>query len=167
MNKVKLFIKIFIISLFLVGCAKIVNENDLNLEVDNNTVDQSNEFYKSNEQTFEIETEYCSLYYPSKWKESIIIEINKTDYYSVEFSTSLNNENIKLFSIIFNEENRGNKLGVLSYENLSVPVSYIDYSDNFPDGLSNEENDQLSIMYEDINVVISNLVYVNNMVLSK
>lgn len=122
-------------------------------------------YAETTEDTFKIDTEYCSLHYPVKWEEYTDVEILTEPYYSVVFNAILDDSNkIPVFEIVFGDNNIGVLLGTVNIENENVNIYLVDNSDNWPSELSDSEKERLNMMSEDVNVLISKLVYENQMV---
>lgn len=121
------------------------------------------EYIKSDEEVFEIKTSYCSLYYPTKWKDNVKTEVITDEPCVVKFTALLDNKEYPLFDITFGETEKGFLLGTLPTETESIDVYLLDYSDNFPKDLSEEDKNNLNEMSNDVNVIISELVYKSGM----
>lgn len=127
---------LFLVFLF-VGCTANKNENS-------STFDESVVSTENNENlTFNIETDFAVLKYPSKYEKDI--EVDKSENL-VSFSC----EKVKLFDISFNDETSepigklkdGTTVSVISYE---IDSKYDNY-------------DKLCAMQEGINTVLDNLI---------
>lgn len=124
------------------------------------------EFYKSDVETFEIETPYAKLKYPVKWKDECVVETTEGDPYIVAVSAKSGDESIKVFDIAFGAAPKnGNLLGTMNSDGKEVTVSIVDYSEAFADKYSAEESSRLYAMAEDVNEIISGLVYEYNLTL--
>lgn len=124
------------------GCSNKTNESNV-LSSDTDITDSEN---KDNE-NFDIKTDYITLYFPNKWKESVNIKINDD---IVSFSALP--DDIKLFDIMFGK-NEGDIIGTLSINENNIPVSVKTYDiDN-----NLEKYDEYREMQEDINTVINML----------
>ena len=110
------------------------------------------------EDSFKIETEYCDLYYPLKWKEQVRVEVVEGDVYTVQFYAALEEkEEMHLFDIAFAGE-EGIELGYLESENgEEIAVDYISYEPEFGEGWSEEEQNDIYAMAEDVNYIIGML----------
>lgn len=121
------------------------------------------DYIKSNEDVFEIKTPYCSLYYPTKWKDSVKTEVTAADPCVVKFTALLGEKKYPLFDIAFAKVEDGYLLGSLSTDTGSVDVYLVDHSDKFPENLTEEDKNNLFAMSNDVNILISELVYNSGM----
>lgn len=105
------------------------------------------------EEAFEIETKYGSLYYPKKWESQVRIEIDENDEYTVKFyGTVEGKEEQHLFNVVFGE--KGNKLGSFEKDGETVTVC-LDFEENtMNDEWTEEEKNIIYAMQEDINYLI-------------
>ena len=115
------------------------------------------EFYSSDDEVFEINTDYAVLKYPSEYKEIVKTSVTNENPYTISFTTEINKTDIKLFDIVFGGSD-GYKLGTLKKDGKSIEVYTVDYSANFSTELSDEEMNTLNTLTQKINVVISNLI---------
>lgn len=119
-----------IIMVVLVGCSK-KEESD------------------NSEATFSIETRYCNLKYPEKWKDSVQIDIEEKDVYSVKFSS----DDTPLFTLSF-DGGDGNVLGTLKTEEKNVVIRITTYDID----KENKNYENYSVMQNDVNIIIDNLI---------
>ena len=145
--KKRIILVIALLILVVAGAAFIIGSAKDNTDVP---------FYTTDETVFAIETPYCDLYYPTKWKDKLGTEvIENGDSYSVKFYTTIDGEEISLFDMNFGEE--GVPLGTLTNDGEEIPVNIINYDTDFS-GYTEEEQSDLVEMVEAINVVISKLL---------
>lgn len=121
------------------------------------------EYLKNDEEVFEIKTPYCSLYYPTKWKDSIKTEVTSDEPCVVKFKALLGGKEYSLFDVSFGKTEKGYLLGSLPTDSESVDVYLIDHSEKFPKDLTEENKNNLNAMANDVNVLISELVYASGM----
>lgn len=106
------------------------------------------------EETFEVETNYCKLFYPCKWEEDMRIETSDS---KVEFCGEIDGkENIHLFDVVFGEK-VGFELGTLKTNGGNVSISIVSYELQFDDTWNEEEKNRMYAMQEDVNVIIQEL----------
>lgn len=158
-------ISLFLASILLAGCFVGCNNNS----AENNKTTSANEtgevsFYKTDEDTFEIKTKYCSLFYPKKWQKTVKTEIVDKTPYVVKFIASENKKEIPLFDIAFGKTDKGSKLGKIKISEKYYDVYLVDHSSEWPDDISKDKNSNLYAMSEDVNVIISKLIYDSGMV---
>lgn len=171
MTRFILIILTLIMSLCLLtscGNAEEKSEVDTKVQTTGNaeTTTEKIEYYKSDVETFEIETPYANLKYPSKWKDKCVVNKTEGDPYIVTISGIVDDKNIKLFDIVFGAvPKNGYLLGTMTSDGKEVTVSLVDYSEDFSDDYSVEEHPELYAMLEDVNEIISGLVYDYNMIL--
>ena len=110
----------------------------------------------SGEEVFDIKTDYCTLKYPEEYKDTVKTTVINTGVYAVCFTTTVNNNEVKIFDIVFGGE-EGYKLGTLKDGKKSIDVYVKDYSADFPKDISEEDGNRLDVMAQKINVIISNL----------
>lgn len=158
MKRTNIFVLLLMLVLsivFLSGCktANNVNPNDNSIGYINSDVD-----------TFVVETDYCPLHFPVKWEEYIEVEIFTETAYSVLYSAILDNgDRVPVFEIVFNESNDGVLLGTLDNSE-KVNVYLVDHSDNLPSDLTEDDTERIYMISEDVNVLISKLIYESNMI---
>lgn len=100
--------------------------------------------------TFIIDTPFAELLYPEKWQNAIRTEeVEKT----VEFYGSVNDKEALLFSIGFTEGD-GYLLGTLG----DIPVYINEGISEFDDSWTDDEQEQIITMQEDVNVILDGLM---------
>ena len=100
---------------------------------------------KEDNETYDIETDVCTLKYPKKWKDKVTAEVGKD---AVKFSC----DGTKLFDICFTEQKNGIYIG--KYKDTPVYVVSYKIDDK---GKSKEQIEELRIMQDDLNVITDNL----------
>ena len=129
--------------------------------------DVSKEFYISDADVYEIETPYGPIYYPTKWKDIVVTEVTEGDSsYRIKFSAQLDEKSVALYSVIFGEASEKHIVsGTLSVDEAThVRVYFEDHSaEGMNAGLSENSEQTYLAMCEDMNVIISKLVYVSGM----
>lgn len=156
MKKILSFLLIILSALLIFsGCAT------------NNPTDNTNEtigYADTTEDTFTVDTKYCPLHYPTKWEEYTDVEILTEPYYSVSFNAILDDSSkIPVFEVVFGDNKTGVLLGTINFENENINIYLIDNSDNWPSDLNSNETERLNMMSEDVNIMISKLVYESQM----
>ena len=145
---VALLLVICLLGIFLVvGCGDKTNNNDVD--------DSDKTFMPVDEEVFEIETPYCNLKYPTKWEDAVTVE-HLEEPYIVEFRTSIDDEEIQLFDIVF-DGTGDSLLGTLTVDGEAVEVYVTNYNDDIS-GYSDNQQMRVNEMIMDINVIISALV---------
>lgn len=138
---------LIIVGLFVVIVLKDRKENVKDSET--KTTFLSEEEQIRSEEVFTIETKYCNLCYPEKWKENLQIGIDENDVYTVNFSA----DGIELFDLSFNGED-GYALGTLKTEEGNFVVRVVSY--DIDDSIENYET--YLMMQDDINIIIEHMV---------
>lgn len=100
------------------------------------------------ENVYEIETEYCTLKFPSKWQDKLTVTIENNTVYFIH-----NASKVMVFSIVFGNETQGYLLGTLNTGGKSITVSTIE--GNLDE--SNEYYNELCSICNDINVILNYL----------
>ena len=86
MKKICILLTAVLLSVCFVGCDSGASDNTSTTAIASSGSEESEiSFYKTDEDTFEIKTEYCSLYYPKKWEKYIKTEIDDKEPYTVKF----------------------------------------------------------------------------------
>lgn len=166
MKKLCIFLISVLLSVCFVGCDSGTSDNTSTTAISSSDSGESEiGFYKTDEDTFEIKTEYCSLYYPKKWENYIKTEIDDKELYMVKFVALEEKDEIPLFDIVFGKPSTGSKLGSLEIDNEKVDVYLVDHSGEWPENFTKDSESNLFAMSEDVNVLISKLVYNSKMVL--
>lgn len=123
-------------------------------------------FYKSDVDTFKIETPYATLKYPSKWQDKCVVEKTDGNPYLVTIYGKAD-ENVKLFDVAFGDvPDNAYVLGTFISNNEEITVSLIDYSSEYSENYSVENCPDFYAMSEDVNEIISGLVYDYNMTIN-
>ncbi len=120
-------------------------------------------FYKSDEEVFLIDTPYVQLQYPVRWQDRVTAIGNDSEPYIVSFKTTLSIGEVPLFDIVFGECD-GYKLGAIEVNGQSIDI-YIRHYELSPDDVPQEEYYEWGGMCEDVNTLISGLVYNYNMII--
>ena len=137
-----------LMTVLVVGCGDNKNNNE-------NTGDIP--FYSTDEEVFTIETPYCNLQYPTKWKDKIdVAGVEHDDGYMVSFSTSIEGQIISLFDIAFEVE-KGDLIGKLNSKEETIEVYIVNY-DIDSSSYSEDQKMEIGGMNNDINVIISKLL---------
>ena len=146
-------------------------DSTVNTNIADNKESQSEndpiEFFKTDEETYIIETAYGPLKFPVKWKDYTFTEtVQSGDTYGVAFTAVFGEERFSLYTIAFGNALGGYKLGTVNTENGEDDVYLIDAYNEAIEMTSEENRDVYYQMCEDVNVIISKLVYDSGMVLA-
>lgn len=134
----------------------VVNEEVENTEVENK--EESAELYSEDVKAFKIETPYCDLLYPEKWKNIVETEIVSVDgVEEVQFWAKLEGKDkVHLFDIIFGGES--NEVGTLEIEDgEAVTVNVVSYEFEEDDSWTEDEKEIIYSLLEDINYILLQL----------
>ena len=132
--------------------------------------DNSADFYKTDVETYTIDNPICPLQYSVQWKDFVTTEVSEyEDGYIVKFTAVLEGKNIPMFSLALCENSdTGYLLGTLKMKPGQKNVYIIEHFDEKKlDQISEQSAEQYRAMYDDINVIISKLVYVKGMILGE
>lgn len=145
---------------------------------DNNIVGKNNSVSESSgpitignpddeREAIEIETKYCTLYYPFEWENNLRTEIIDNDDYKVEFYGTVEGKKEQhLFDLIFNGA-VGFNLGTIKTESgENVTISIESYSFEPDNTWTEDEEFTLYAMQEDINYTIGMLAESENFVVA-
>ncbi len=122
------------------------------------------DYFKTDVKTNEIETPYGTLNYPAEWLGKVdVTTAEDGDSFRVIFTALLGEVSAPLYDIVFGACEEGFKLGELPFEGESVEVFCADYTLEGEEMISEEFAEEYAVMCEDLNVIISNLVYQNGM----
>ena len=117
-------------------------------------------FFKSDVDKFEIETPFAILQYPKKWEDQVTVTQTDGDFYTVSFFAIIDEKDIPLFDIVFGDNpNASFELGSMKTADGETVVSVVDYSGEAIQSVPENKVDIISQMTEDMNEVISGLVY--------
>lgn len=104
----------------------------------------------TNSQFLEIETPYCTLYYPNLWENVIEIEKIEDEIYIVKFSVTLEGKGKQhLFDIVFNDEDKG--VGYFNTKDGKINVNMISVDILFDDTWTEVEKNRIYAMQEEAN----------------
>ncbi|MBR2041943.1 MAG: hypothetical protein IJ945_06205 [Oscillospiraceae bacterium] len=173
----KIFLMIVVVAVLFAGCgndSEVKPGNDIVInpiesegseiqqeETDYAEGESPDEYVKTGSDVFLIENPFCDLYYPAKWQDSVKVTANETGD-TVCFYGLVNGKEVPLFEIVFNVDG-DIPLGTITNENGNVYVAMNDKFSLWPEDLTEDETMVLSSMSEDMNVVVSKLVYESGM----
>jgi hypothetical protein len=105
-----------------------------------------------------VETPYCVLSYPEKWRSNIRAEHEKGDVYAVLFYGKVaDHDECHLFTVRFGDD-EGVMLGMIAgHNNEIVPVSIVFIDNELGADWTEEERMEIYSMQDDINFLIENL----------
>lgn len=135
---------------------------------DTSEVTEEIKFFVSDEDVYAIDTPYGPIYYPVEYKDTVITEASQTEnVYSIKFSVQLDEKSVPLYTVIFGGESPEGYIasGTLKTEDgQSIRVYFEDLSAaGAASALSKASMETYLAMSEDINVIMSNLVYTSEM----
>lgn len=176
MKKIVILLLSFVLCFSVVSCSKKKTNDEKPTELVSETVLEETEpeetepveydFYQYEGETFDIETPYCNLQYPESWEDMIYTEqIKNADDTEIKFYAYLDYYYIPMFSVIFGVSDE-NDWGILVTDDGTVGVSISNFSYDTKYNLSNESLLTYEMMCEDVNVIISGLVYNNGLQLN-
>lgn len=123
-------------------------------------------FFRSEDDTFAVNTPYCVLRYPSQWENSVKTVVDeRASGCAVSFIAEFGAEQVPLFTFEIGDISDGFELGSIETKDGMKTVWMIDHSDELNSELSIDDKEQYMEMCEDVNVIISNLVYEYDMIL--
>jgi len=118
------------------------------------------EFYKTDMEVYDISTEYVTLKYPVRWKEYVSVSVNDdADGCSAVFTAELDGNSFDLYSFIIADNYEGYILGTINTDQGNKNVYLEDQYDSDILLVDEELQKKYYEMCEDVNVVISKLVY--------
>ncbi len=165
MKKIVLILLALILLISVCSCAKEVNNIEEEKVTQSNEDNKDGSFYKYDSDVFEAAvTPYASLVYPVEWKDSVKVDITESEEaYKVMFVALLDGLEVPLYAIVFGDSDTGNIIGEISKDTTTVTVYCEDLTEGSTDLLTPESADIYLQMSEDINVIISDLVYKSGM----
>ncbi len=120
---------------------------------------ETGDYYRTEDETFAIETPYGPLYYPTMWKDTVKIDMmEEGSTCKVSFNAMLDTYTLPLYTIVFGESETGYLICELPTDNGTVAVYCEDQSAGQSDKLSNASKETYMLMSESINVIIANLM---------
>lgn len=123
-------------------------------------------FFLGDDEAIEVVTPYCVLKYPIKWSDSVVTKVNEGEgLYSVSYSAKLSEVQVPLFTIDIGEGSQGFELGTIETKDGVKTVYMLDRSNEYEGILSEADESVFLEMCEDVNVIISSLVYEYDMIL--
>lgn len=129
----------------------------------------STEYYKTDVETNEFETPYGTLSYPIEWVGKVdVTTVEEGENFRVIFKAKYNDLSIPLYDIVFGKIETENafKIGDLPYEDTSVEVYCDDHTLEGTELVPEEFSEEYAILCEDLNVIISHLVYDHGMIIN-
>ena len=134
------------------------------LDITAETEEYNPEFYQTDVETTNIETPYCTVSYPEEWAGKVdVTTTEEGENFRVIFTALYSEVNVPLYDIVFGSCESGFKLGDLPYDGGSIEVFCDDYTAEGADMVPTEFSEDYAVMCEDLNVIVSNLVYQNGM----
>ena len=155
MKRIVIFLLLLVTIISVTACA--AEEAAITTEFLQNT---EATFYRSEDDTFAIETPYCVLNYPMRWMDMTVIERSEVEnLYIVAFVVKLDDVQLPLFSIEIGEGSDGYELGTIETV-AGLKTVYMNDLGGMADETLSEDDEALCMeMFEDLNVIISGLVY--------
>ncbi|MBR6514780.1 MAG: hypothetical protein IKT46_08125 [Clostridia bacterium] len=179
MKKVLFILLVLILVLSICACKKNGSDQSIDSDTEAAPVEtaestdttgdpkETGSFYQSDDECYEIDTPYCKLYFPVEWQDITKIETEQTEKSCiVSFSAMLDDSTFPLYAIVFGESETGYPIVELATENGTVSVFCEDRTTGVSDSLTEESKDIYFSMSEDVNVIISNLIYTSGAELS-
>ena len=135
--------------------------------IDNNKKIETNDYVKVSalsdedkeklDNAIEIKTDYCTLYYPSIYKEDLEVKYSNDTGYKAEFYGKVKGkEEVHLFDICFNSDD-GDLLGYLEYDEENINMSFEVNELSFDDSWKQKNIDKMYAMQEEVNFVLAAL----------
>ena len=126
--------------------------------------DETKDDAKEEVSLYEIETDYCKLYFPKTWKEQIEVKYTDEMGYKAEFyGTVKGKDAVHLFDVCFNSDD-GFLLGFIQNDDEIINISIDMCELEFDDSWKQEEIDELYAMQEDMNILMESLSKIENYV---
>ncbi len=176
MRKVILLLLAVIICMILASCSDDtstdVGSNSTNTDTKPQETETAAEteveteagFYKADGEFIDLETPYVTLKFPVSWDGVVQTEVFETEAgCTVKFYAYLDYRSVPLYDFVIGESDGGVLLGSLPTEKGSRSVWLIDHTENADSGLSEAAKNTYKQMSNEVNVIISNLIYVNGM----
>ena len=121
-------------------------------------------YYTSDKATYQIETKYAKLVYPEKWKDTCVTAISSEEPYTVSFKALVEDAEVPVFDVVFGAKpDKGFLVGTLPAENADIDVYIVDHSGSFAEKYPQDKYPELYEMSEDMNEVVSGLIYGSGM----
>lgn len=169
-TKVLLSIIILGIVIFIVlGILVIKNNNkkpDGNSDIRETQIDNQSEesgANKKNRQTgIPIDTPYGELFFSEEWNDFLEVKVSDKTNYTIAFYTNLEKEKIKLFSVVFGSDSKGELLGTIDDQwgetrEVSIIINELKGMEN----ISEENRDVGYAMQEEVNDIIEQIYQFN------
>ncbi|MBQ8475416.1 MAG: hypothetical protein IJ499_07155 [Clostridia bacterium] len=129
--------------------------------------DETVGFFKTDEETYDIETSLVTLKFPVRWQNDVVVSVEDGEGgVCADFTAQLDSRSIPLYTITIGSTGEGYLLGTITTESGEKNVYLIDRYDKSADQLPDVERTKYYEMCEDVNVIISKLVYDSGMVLA-
>ena len=148
---------IIAILVIVIGTIIISSGNkDNNDKGGNSTVNSS--VNKEEVKYTEVKTKYCTMKYPSEWKEYITVtKSEENGVLSEKFTCDVANQTIDMFTVHFGTTDSGDVMGSFFEDGKQIPVSieYGNFEEN--DTFTDEEIDTVYAILECINDVIDSI----------
>lgn len=105
-----------------------------------------------------VETRYGELRYQEQWRDLIQVDVtDQDDVTNVVFKTLLNNTVVRLFQVTIGGDEDG-AIGMLTgADGVSRNVYIVPFEQMDTSGLSEDEQNRLHAMFEEINYIVENL----------
>ncbi|MBQ4602613.1 MAG: hypothetical protein IJB24_07115 [Clostridia bacterium] len=131
------------------------------------STDNSTDYYKTDVETNEVETPYGNLSYPAEWVGNVdVTTAEDGGSFIVIFKAKYGDTVVPLYDIVFGASEIGFKLGDLDFEGTNVEVFCDDYTLEGMEQVPEEFSEDYSIKCEDLNVIVSHLVYDHGMTIN-
>lgn len=155
---------VMLLTMFSCGKKDIEKQNEKDTRSVEDTADTPKDYYKTDVETNEVETPYGKLNYPVEWLDKVdITTAEEGDNFRVIFKAVYGDITVPLYDIVFGTSEIGFKLGDLPYDGGSVQVFCDDYTMEGTELVPEESLEDYYVMCDDLNVIISHLVYDHGM----
>ena len=149
---------IVVLSVFLIGKSG-------NSSPDSGGVTQSADDFNDENKTYGIDTPYCTVQYPEKWKQYLKnTESEENGVFRQTYYCVLNNKETELFSIYFGAVENTTVIGNIIHDGSRIPFS-VSSAELMPNsGFSEEEKDIIKGMDYAVNTIIESVIALPNYV---
>lgn len=159
MKKVLLILLALILVFGICACKKDGQNGTSDSAVESADPKETGDYYRTEDETYTIETPYGPLYYPVMWKDTVKIDMmEEGSVCKVSFNAMLDTYTVPLYTIVFGESETGYLICNLPTDNGTVAVYCEDQSAGQSEKLSDASKETYMLMSESINVIIANLM---------
>ena len=107
----------------------------------------------------EIDTPYGYLKYPQKFEKWIdIADTSDADELAITFYTSVTGDEVKMFTVCFGDEDKGEFIGYVTENDTKIPVTIEVFQEEIDDNISEDKMETYYDMVDGVNEILKSIM---------